>query len=952
MTTEQRTAARPRRSATGGLLALGLTLATAHTGSAAQAPAVMPAKATAPAFNAADYELAWQAFLGAGKLDDAVALAEQALLTEPDSVLWHHRLASAAEQNSDAALAARQYAWLVMQGQQAALLLHAIDLAIGTHQNDTALQLMQWRASHESFNVTHWDQLIASMLDGGQLDPALALLERADRTHPSRYFLQQQFHVLTVAGRADAAAALLRRIIARYGNDPQTNLQLAGSEYVQGHLEQALATLQAAQTKATPNDTAYWQTLGALAWMLQDFRAAEHASQVLVRAGKAQAADYSRLYRIFSVNAPAVAYAYALIGWRQTRAPSLFFAAAAAAGRLDQVALQQLLFDSVRAEDRAAMEAQPEFWVQWAQLAQREGHEQAAISRYGHALRLAPGDVGTFAGYLWLLIDTQHVDLLRPLIQRIGPQLPASNDLREAMTSALALLDQPGRALALMQPQLAAHSTDADWLAPFADLLDQADQPEAAQSIRRTALAALHQQPRPKQFAAARRRREARIALTTRLAPGDPARQAIAALAKHPDDTPARELVLAWTMGLDSPEASALWLGRQYATLMAPGWARLSQSLATDNDTQTMQLLMTQAGSLPRRDRVSAAEKLGWKPLALTLAYAGLQGEPDDRQLAMQFQNLALSRADSISTTENQQRGGGLRSLDSALRSTTWLAPAWSLEAEAHHVVQQIDDSNLLGTVPGHAVYASATLIRHQPRREAGISLGGGSNLASYSQLGAFYRYQWRPSLQLGLHADLGARVTDTVPLSLVGLTDQLKGTASYQWSAWDSFSATATIGRLRAQGGGALGNKQSMNLEYRHKLWLAPPDFSVFATATDSRYQPASTLPEQVLGLLPVGQPADIGLLVPRSFAQICLGAGFNENYLEDWSGRLRLFGSASACHNSVSGAGAAVDAGLATPLIGSDHLSFGLGYSSNTGASGSRTLNVLLNYRYYFTP
>lgn len=931
------------------LLALALALL------ALPAAGVVPTVPTTPVasrphFNPTDYDLAWQAFLGAGKLGDAIALAQRALQIQPDSVLWHRRLASAAEQSGHAALAAVNYGWLATQGRQDDLLQHAIDLSSATGQGDLAIELMQARALREPFNPAHWDELIASMLNIGRFDPALADLSQADGRQPRRYFLQQQADILAVAGRPAAREKVLRQIIARYGADPQTNLQLASAEYLHGHLQAALATLRQAQQRATPADTIYWQTLGSLAWMLQDFRSAGDASQVLVRAGTAASADYLRLYRIHAASEPAVAYAYAVTGWRQTRAEPLFFAAAASATELGQPALLQALFDSVQPLDRRTLEAQAPFWVQWAQLAQLDGNDRLAFARYVQALRRAPADSSIYAGFLWLLIDHHDQRMLRAVVARSGPATAADPAVREALTAALALLDQPARALALMRPGLTPHRTDPVWIMQYADLLDQDDQAELAQAMRRAAVVPL--QRRQASGQPAKQQREQRLALLSRLAPGDPTTRAIAARLGQPMDASSREQILGWTIALGSPEATALWLTRQYAGRMAPVWARLSQSLGTDDDTATMHLLQAEADRLPRRDRVSAAQKLGWTGEAVSLAYQGLQGQPEDRGLATQWQNLALPQSNMLGTSLDGRRGGGVNSLDSGLNSRTWLTPALSLEIELHRLRQLDYDRSQIDQIPAHGQYAAARLIGHFPRGEAGVLLGGGRDLASYARWGAFYHYRLAPDLQLGAYADVGARADDSVPLSIAGLTDRLKGTAEYQWTAWDSLSATATLARLRAQGGGRLGQRQSLDVEYRRKLWLAPPDFTLIASATDARYQSEPVLPQALLPLLPAGQLHSTGLLVPRSYAQLCAGVAFNENYRDDWSGQWRLFGSASVCQNSVSGSGTTLDAGFGAPLLGPDHFSIQLGYSTNTGATGSRNLNLLLNYRYYFTP
>ena len=945
-------AAAPRRPRAGGWLALGLTLAALPVASIALVSATTPQHDAHPPINLSDYDLAWQAFLGAGQLDDAITLARQALAAYPDSVLWHRRLASAAEQHNDDALAARNYAWLATTGHQGDQLEHAIALTTATQQFDTAIQLMRQRAAEESFNADHWKALVAAMLNLGQFDQALAALKQADQHHPRQFFLSEQVDILALVGRPEERAAVLRQMLARYGAEPQTVLELASMEYAQGHLEQALATLRLAQASATANDTAYWQTLSSLAWMLQDFDRAADASQILVRAGTAQAEDYQRLYRIHVTADPAVAYAYALIGWRQIHATPLFFQSLAAAKLLDRNALSQTLFDSLRPQDRATLGAQAQFWVQWAQLAQQEGHDALARSRYAQALRRAPSDANVMAGYLWLLIDSRDTAPLRVLTRRWAGRLRVDPAMREALAAALALLDQPSRALALLRPDRFSHRDDPAWLMQYADLLDQADHPDAAQAVRRQAVKPLQRQIAAAQARLTPRQREDLASLTSRLRPGDPTRRAMRPLVDNPADAHALEQVLAWTIALDSPAATRLWLTRHYAMTIAPSWARLSQALAIDDDSASMRLLAADADKLPRRDRVTAANKLGWTSQALTLAYRGLEGEPDDRKLEQQFQNLAVAQADTFGSSLRGRYGSGLEAFDLGLNSRTWITHAMAVNVEAYRIQQTRYDVTQLGTIPAYGQYASAQLVQQLARGERGLSLGAGRNLAAYAQFGVFTRYRMTRNLQWGLAIDYGARANDTVPLAIAGLMDRVRGTAEYQWSAQDSLAATATLGRLRAQGGGWLGNRQGLNLEYRHKLWLAPPDFTLIATATDARYQRAPSVPNALWHLVPAGQPVDTGFFVPRSYAQACVGVGFNEDFLDTWSDQLRLFGHASACHNSVSGPGAAVQAGVATPVLGPDHLSLELGYASNTGAISSQSLSAFLNYRYYFTP
>ena len=971
-----------------GVLVTAL-VASMPLGAIAQDAVPAPA-ASAPtigrAFNADDYDLAWRAFLSTGHLDDAIALAQKAVAAQPGSALWHQRLAAAAEQNSNAALAAREYAWLAEHGNQLQSLGHAIDLAVGTQQDALAVQLLTLRAEREPFSESNWNAVVGALLNSARFDDALAVLARADRAQPRRYFLRQQAYVQHVQGHPDAEAAVLARSIARYGPSAQDNLQLATIQYVADQPRQALATLNQAQPGGAPSDTEYWQTLSSLAWLLQDRAATEQAAKVLMQTGQATVPDYRRLYLLNLQRDPAVAYAYAFVGWQRTRASTLFFAALSAADLLGQPVLGEVVFASVQPKDRPELQAEPDFWVQWAQLAAWQGNTALAQSRYAQALTRAPGDASALAGYLWLLIDDGDVPQLRLLVDRLTAPLPASPALRSALASALSLLERPSQALALLAPPPIGA---VDGNLQIADLLDQADQPDTAAAYRLRAAIALAYGAKvdPAQ------RDPLLLSLRNRLTPGDPVRMALAQLGPRAGSVPLRSQALAWAVGQNSSEAVALWLRRYFRNASAdastadarsptpgavapadalaavgegadvtgnafdqptpaPFWATLSQSLATDDDAATARLLATEADRLPRRDRVTAASKLGWRSQALTLAYEGLQGEPNDRDLATQFQDLAIPASSAAGGELGWLRTSGLQTQQATADAQIHVAPAWMVDVQAHQRHQSTFDAKQIGQVPASARDGIVELTQQRARGERGVRVGGGRNVAGFGQLGAFYRWRLSSTLNAALAVDVGQRVDDTAPLSVAGLSDRVTASASQQWTARDSVSASLNMGRLRAQGGGRLGNKQSFSLEARHALWLAPPSIALVGSVTEARYQRADTLPAALRPLVPTGAAADTAFFVPRSFTQACAGVGVNAGVSDTWTDRWHAFVNASACQNSVAGWGATVTGGFATPVLGPDHLSLELGYANNAGAIANRTLSATLGYRYYFSP
>lgn len=930
---------------------------------AAHVPVSVHSSTATPLLRQTDYEMAWKTFLGAGQLDDAMALAQKMIARYPESALWHRRLATSAEQNAHAVVAAQQYGWLAMHGQAKAYLQHAIDLAVGTEQDDLAIDLFRVRAEQEPFSKKNWHSLVDALLNGARFQQALDLLVAADHAHPRRFFLQQEAYVDQVIGDPAAQADVLKRDIARYGPEPEASLQLATLQYIQGKDLVALHTLKQAQARADVADTAYWQTLGSLAWSLQDRTAAAHAASLLVQSGKATAEDYHRLYALHLPHSPALAYGYAFDGWRRTHVGLLFFDTLNALDKLDKPGLLQTVFDTVRASDRPELEAHAEYWIRWATLAQRQGEFSVAKARYLQALQREPESTQVLTSLIWFLVDRRDVTSLARLVGRVDAQHPQDDPLRTALASAWALLREPSRALHLISSER-SHA-DAGVVASsmeqqlqLADLYDQVgggDQGARGDAIRRHVASMLVTQKStqsPPTLAEIQQRGEVVLSVQNHLAPGDRVRREIAMLGKRAGSKSLKDHVLAWTFDQHSPEATALWLQRHYVKGGVPSWAQLSQSLLTDNDSKTADLLDRSADLLSRRARVTAADKLGWHSLAISWAYAGLQGEPDDRELERTFQGLAIRRSNSVGAEVEGLRGSGLSSIASHLRGRVQLSPALSLDVDAYRTQQHVYDRNQLGYAPRLASAVSGTLTQQLHRGERGLIFGGGHDLDSYGRLGAFYRWQPMRSVLLGLSADYGARSDDTEALAMAGLSDRVRASANYQLSVRDSLSAAAQVAQFRAQGGGYLGARQSLDLGYQRALWLAPPSIALIASVSESRYQRARHLPVALRRLIPVGAAYDTSFFIPRSFTQACLGAGVNEDAREGWRGSLMPYASAGICSNSVAGTGFNVTAGLVTPVLGPDRLGLDLGFSNNTGPQASRTLTASLSYRYYFTP
>ena len=910
------------------------------------------AAAPAQSFRAQDWDLAWRAFIGAGKIEDAYALSQKAVKARPRSPLWLARLAEVARWSNHPQVALAALCRLALELHERRDLQPALDLAVGLGDDERAIDLLRELIRLGAATAAQRQMLSALYEDTGEPVEAIHQLQREFARRPVPQLLWEQAVIYRTMGDPAHELATLQRYRARFGPGPQVMLAIATIEYVQGRLPTALETLLAARSRARPSDTAYWQALSGLAWMLGRYRLAAEAAQVLINTHEADAPIYERVVYAEQYRHPETAFAIAERGWLRTHEPALFLAMlGVASARHPETPWLARAFALLEPSQAAAFADEPFYWTSLAELRAADGRNGAALAAYRHALRLRPGDNSLLAGYLWLLIDSGDPGPIRSEVQWLAGRANQTPELWAPLAAAYQALGQPERALIWMQAQWSTRESDPLWLIDYADTLEQVDRPEAAWQLRRRAYDLLFRGTAPS-GSEAERRLLALTQLATALAPGDPARAAIARLARQPDSQAARLTVLAWMLSERAYPLARWWSLRVFLRHPPPDWAQLAQAEAADDRSAIARLLARPGAPLSERERAAAATDLGWNSLAVNLAYRGLEAEPHDALLQRQFADLAVPRADMLEAAATSTQWSGLLSEGASLQASPWLTPLDRLDIRLDTLRQRVVDSSQLAFAPS---LSRAAVLAWQHATELGsltLDLGAGRNLAAWSRLGLAWESRWSGILATTLSAAAGDRPLDTAALSIAGLEDRVTAGASARLTARTGGELELEAGRLRAQGGGTLGTVQRFSLEADYQLWLSPPAFTLDASLSGAHYERAGHLPAQLLPLVPTDQRQGVAFFVPDSFVQACGGGHFDLQYQLAYTPQFRPYAAADLCANSVSGRGYDLTAGIATPVSGADHLSLSLNLENNVGTHSGRTTEVLLRYRHYFTP
>lgn len=918
-------------------------------------PACAGARPVLPSrpFRARDWDLAWQAFVGDGDVTDAYVLSQSALKAHPDSRLWLGRLAQSARWSNHPHAALGALSRLALHLHQWDELQPALALALGLGRDGRAVALLRELVHLGRATPAQRRMLSGLYLDIGEPQQALGTLQRAFARRHAAPLLWEQAVIFRMLGEPARERAVLQRYRKHFGAGPKVMLALATLDYVHGRLPQALRALLAAEPHARPADTDYWRTLSGLAWQLGHYRLAARAAEVLIRTAHADVSTDLRAVYVEQYRHPKRAFALAARGWTQTHQPALFLSLLGiAAARHPATPWLTRAFALLGADQAGAFAHTPFYWTSLAALRAGQRHPRAALAAYGHALQLRPGDNTLLAGYLWLLIDTHALAPLAPALHRLDPRARTAPALWAPLAAAYAAVHRPEQALRWLQAQWAERKRDPQWLLDSADTLQQANRSNAAWSLRRRAYALLAHRRAPHTARGRERRAIALTRLAGVLAPGDPAQQAIEALARHPRRRQGRLTV--WAALQSEPVyALARWWGlRAFQHHRRPAWAELAQALAEHDRPALGRLLDRHRAQLAPPDREAAAQALGWDAQALTLTYRELKREPTDRRLQRQFDTLALARADRVGADTRALQISGLLQESIAVRVRHTLSAHERLQIRLKSTHQRSLDPTQFGTPPPLSRAALLTWRRASRSGPVTLELGAGRDLASWLRGGITWQQRWSRSLQSTLAAVAGARPLDTAALSVGGLENRLVAGLTEQLTPRAALALQVQAGQLRAQGGGALGTVERFSLATEYRLAFAPPGLTLEASVSGAHYAPAAHLPAQLRPLVPTDLRPTVGFFVPQSFVQACAGGHFNMRYGRVFAERLHPYASAAVCANSVSGQGYDLSAGVATPVFGADHLSLSLTLQNNVGTHSGRTEGLMLRYRHYFSP
>ena len=937
----------------------------------------------AKALSPEQLQLAWDTFAAAGDLPEALKITEVALLAQPDSNSWLERKAQASEWAGMAPQALKVWLALMKRGASERALASVFRLSPMLYDDDALLAAWLALARQRTLTDDEAAKVVAVYERLGSVQGALnfvsTLRGKVSAGGPTAaHWTSLEAQLLDRAGRSDEAIALLESSRPA-GLDKGDAMRLAGLYLRKAQLSLALRALQAAQLDVSAAfDTDYWGLLADIAYEIGNYPAAETALDELLAKGRPASYQAERAVRLRLTegqDTPRNADALRLAARLYARFPddNLAFAWLDAVGNQKTPTGLRVLLGALLPAHRQALEKSPAFLERRAGLYARLGSTidlSLARQDYLLSLGLRPDHAPTRTAYWWLLVDQQDSRGLRRELSQVDRNVLKNPTYADVLSAAWQLLDEPRRALALMQPLARNRSKDFLWLMTYADVLDRSGYAPAALRTRRHAWLLLgsqtaHNAAKPLDAERARQALLAQLRLASDFAGGEEKVRlwrALGRLAARTTDPiekrQADEMVAAWLLSEGRFDTAQRWLWQQQAARVAtPAYQAMAVALS-QNDLQAMARLLDEAEvsttrTLSPQDRIAALRQLKRRDEAATLgmeaALRSPEGPVDDLQQALQEDLLATTNRASLQAITRQ--AGVLSRHETLASAVLRVAPDFKLTAEFGSGAYRSRDTRVLAATPAHdreaklgfeAATPWGAIAAHALVRSALTNVNG-------LYLSSSHKLSERAALQLTLARH--ERSDESSAMSAVGMRD--RAAAALSLRANDALDGQLSLGTstFRTQTGATLGKSLDTSLSGNWNLRRDYPDVRLQTQWRRSVVR-ADGQPDAATALLqPGGGIPGVGVFLGPSSTSFSasVGVGLAQSDPNVYSRAWRPWGEVGVETRLASGGRQTqglLRLGMKGALAGHDQLSVNFdvrpGSGGLSGADGSRELRL----------
>lgn len=940
------------------------------------APAAEP-EAPLRRFQADDFTLAYEVFLGNGQLEPALRIARQAVRELPGDRNWRRRLAQVAEWLARTDIAAEQWRALFVMGDRSEETVSSL-LRLATSLEDPTTALPAWLhlAQQGPLTDAQWNDIFWLFETSSEPQRGSRFFEAQYRERRLPLLLDLAARLAANAGEEDRALALYTERVQLEPMDSEALVQAVFIRLRRDQLDEAVALMRAHMHRVPEKELDFWRLLGQVAWETRDYAVSQQAYARSVDSPRAELGDWSRLIFLTRQEQPQRAAELAVLAWRRFGNLEQLLLALEIYAERGETGAQARIYAGLDPQQRRIAEQNLTFLLGRALFHQRRREPQLAWADLQRARRLAPGDETTVITTVWFLIEAGWPRELEQVLAQHEKRAMESPAYWPAYGAGRLSLGQPRRAGTWYRMALARTPDDALLLTGYADALAQQQRTGMADRVRRQAwlrLAALRAGRTDLSELMRRPEFQTWVRLSLANRPGDPGltlmrrlQEQLRGVSPEMADMAGRdELVLVWALTRELPESASRWMLQRYtlAGRPAPAWAE-AQLAQQQNDLPRMaQLLRRKDQVLPPTSRVDLALATGQTPLAIDTAYRNMARESDAAALHEHFRQQAPRQAHYLQLRAFQEKLDHLERLGSELEARLVLTPGLHLVLDWTRVRQSSSDPEFSTLLPAADQIDKVELRWLERERDSRIALTRRTELESYNGLRLHQNGRWMHRLAYELDLEYRGESELSLPLRAAGYESSVQGALTYTLDKRNYLRASPRLSRYYTQYDDYLGSGTNLELEAGHHFRSDYPDWRARLYVQNQAYSRDGGLSPQTLQRLPAylqtgiaaGTTDPVAYFIPQDSTTVgaCLAVGDNLSGLSlqnDYSRAWRPFADLCLTNNSVVGDGYVATLGVAGSLRGPDHLSIQW-LDSDGSVPGSAPLHTLsIRYRHYF--
>jgi hypothetical protein len=927
-------------------------------------------------FDAQDFALAYDVLLGAGDLQRAFLVAQQAVLALPQDRTWRRKLAQVSEWTQRPDVAAQQWLALFKQGDRANdTVLAVIRLAPLADEPLVAIQAWHERAKQHPLTDVQWRDVYTLFEAAAEPAQGSLFFEAQFRLTQNPVLLAYAASLAENAGDDDRS---LRLLVQRADIQPFSMaivLKAVVNLVRRDKMPEALSLMQAHAQQVPAEAVEFWRLLGQVAWEARDYGVAQSAYSKYARLPQATPADWSRLVFLVRQQHPAEAADLALQAYRRFGAVDQLLLGLGLYVELGDMAAQARVYGALDTKTEAQAKQAPRFLLMRAQFHQRQKKADLAWTDLRDALKQSPKDNDVVLAALWFLIDAQRVALLPAFLRVHASQAALDPAYWQAYAVANQVLEQHKAAVYWYAKVVAQNTDDPLVLLNYADALERTNQRGMADRMRRHAWQLLKDKyPTPQSVQGLAQNPEllalARLSLQNQ--PGDPSlglvSQWVAEMRGLPDvqqNEQTLALVLGWAIVKEQFHNARAWLWRRYASqthLAAPLWG-LSQTALQLKDTLTMDALLSrQSEGLPIYNRYDTAYELGHVQQALDIAFKGMTHQ-EDEPLYDRFRQHAPLHVNYLQLGLNIDNQGSFDSRQLHFETRLVINSRVHLVLNGLSQQQSASEPVLAALAPSTERLMSAKLLWLRAKGATSLTLARRDELAGLTSFRLGQTMQWGGRLNLEAGVDWHTESTVSQPMRVAGYENGVSGSANYTLGKREYFRIAPRFTRYFTQLGDALGSGSALEMEFGYRIRTEYPDWRWRGFVSRQQFSRNNGLNAPALGRLPTevqvavnnGTLDPVAYFIPESSSTwgTCVGMGDNvggQGLQSTYSRAWRPFLDFCFNHNTLGGSGLNSTLGLAGSIMGEDHLLMQLQNSDGTQPGSSATNALAVRYRRYF--